>query len=77
VPTGQRIVRAQPRAGLALPSTARAGQPEPAYDAAPAYVQDKPGLDAASLRRAQHACEAYQAAELIQPRPGLIIRIQA
>jgi hypothetical protein len=80
---GQRIVRAhspRPRgvpARAALPSGARPAEPEGAYDAEPAYVQDGPAPDVAAARYAQHALAAYQAAELIQPRPGLIIHVQA
>jgi hypothetical protein len=60
----------------ALPSgTAphRSPEPEPERVYEPAYVQD---LQAEAVR-AQRACEAYRAAELIQPRPGLFLRVKA
>ncbi|HET8934898.1 MAG TPA: hypothetical protein VFN67_15730 [Polyangiales bacterium] len=78
VPQGQDLARVRaPRHPRALPSGARPEHtqpqsgPERLYE--PAYVHEAQ----ADVLRLQRACEAYRASELIQPRPGLFLRVKA
>ena len=80
VPEGQRIAPAA-RATRALP-----GQRRPAWRLPPtasseaAYASEEPSTRCDTrfdTRRAQQAIEAYRAAELVQPRSGLFLHVQA
>jgi hypothetical protein len=88
VPAGLRIVRARRapvRAVLAVPSTAQdrgSERQERAYeapwDATPWRALGEPvELVSAHERLAQRAVAAYRAADPVQPRPGLIVRVRA
>ena len=82
VPEGQRVVRIPPARRIrALPSSTAPGaahrstepEPEPERLYEPAYVHNRQ----ADNLPIQRACEAYRASELIQPRPGLFLRVKA
>jgi hypothetical protein len=77
VPEGQRIVRATrpfERAVRALPYAGRGAGPGRQEHV---HAPEEPVCYVVDARRAQQADDAYRAAQLIQPRPGLIIRVQA
>jgi hypothetical protein len=81
VPAGQRLVRAahQFSAGPHRRAARRLGSGAAATYSAPqetSYAHEEPtaSFDA---RRAQQAAAAYRAADLVQPRPGLFLHVQA
>jgi hypothetical protein len=68
-----RVVRA-PRA---LPGPSTVAQPsEPERPVEPVYAAPEPATRV-DLGKAQHACAAYLAADLVQPRPGLYLHVKA
>lgn len=82
VPAGQRVARTRPRATRALPGGDRSGgsYSEPSYSETrysdPSYVHEEPSTRP-DARIAQRALDAYRAADLVQPWPGLYLRVRA
>jgi|GEM_PF-7018668 len=70
-----RVVRTG-RAPRALPGPASAARAEPQRPAEPVYAVEEP-TTRVDLLKAQQACAAYLAADLVQPRPGLYLHVEA
>jgi hypothetical protein len=83
VPAGQRIAPARSpvaRPLLALPSSAGPDAPYSAPDTRDAAASQASSTTYRSARvdgRWERACEAYRAMDLVQPRPGLLLRVIA
>jgi hypothetical protein len=79
---GQRVARTRPRATRALPGGERSAGSynEPSYSetrySEPGYAREEASTRP-DARISQRALEAYRAADLVQPWPGMYLRVRA